>query len=277
MGAAAARACTGTVAAAVHVASRGARSASRLCGDALAAGAHAVGRGTRRGTRACARAAALAARAVGDGGRYATSGVGSALSAGVRAAGRRGAAARVWLRETNAALVASVRATVRAVRAGLVDERGKAIAAAVLLLVGTLVAHVVARVERARVDGETVAAAPVMQPREQFVEAPPVASAPLAETPPVASTPLAVAASAPAGVRPAAAAPASWPASGVRVQINARPWARIRVDGVDVGPTPLSHVRLAPGRYEFEAAFPDGRRVQRSVEITPESRFVSMR
>jgi len=61
----------------------------------------------------------------------------------------------------------------------------------------------------------------------------------------------------------------------VQAQINARPWAHIRIDGVDVGPTPLSHA-LAPGVYRIEAEFPDGRNLQRRVEIGPEQRFVAL-
>ncbi len=62
----------------------------------------------------------------------------------------------------------------------------------------------------------------------------------------------------------------------VRVQVNARPWAQVRVDGIDVGPTPLSHLQLAPGLHDFEARFPDGRVLQRRIEIGPSHRFVSL-
>ena len=61
----------------------------------------------------------------------------------------------------------------------------------------------------------------------------------------------------------------------VQAQINARPWARIRIDGVDVGPTPLSRP-LAPGIYRIDAEFADGRSLQRHVEIGPEQRFVAL-
>jgi hypothetical protein len=61
----------------------------------------------------------------------------------------------------------------------------------------------------------------------------------------------------------------------VQAQINARPWARIRIDGVDVGPTPLSRP-LAPGVYRIAAEFADGRSLQRSVAIGPERRFVAL-
>jgi hypothetical protein len=61
----------------------------------------------------------------------------------------------------------------------------------------------------------------------------------------------------------------------VSVQVNARPWARVRIDGVDLGATPLSH-RLAPGVYRLEAEFADGKRIERKIDVRPESRFVSL-
>jgi hypothetical protein len=61
----------------------------------------------------------------------------------------------------------------------------------------------------------------------------------------------------------------------VNVQVNARPWARVRIDGVDVGATPLSR-RLAPGVYRLEAEFPDGQRIERRIDVGPGSRFVSL-
>lgn len=66
------------------------------------------------------------------------------------------------------------------------------------------------------------------------------------------------------------------PSPQIRVQVNARPWARLRVDGVDAGSTPLSHLRLAAGPHDFEAQFPDGRVLHRRIEIGPEQRFVSL-
>ncbi len=67
------------------------------------------------------------------------------------------------------------------------------------------------------------------------------------------------------------------PVASVRLHVNARPWARIRVDGVDVGPTPLSHLHVEPGPHDFEAVFPDGRVVRRRVEVGPDQRFVTFR
>jgi hypothetical protein len=63
----------------------------------------------------------------------------------------------------------------------------------------------------------------------------------------------------------------------IRVRVNARPWAFIRVDGVAVGPTPLSHLHLSEGPHEFEAEFADGRRLKQEVVIGPEQRWVSLR
>jgi hypothetical protein len=59
------------------------------------------------------------------------------------------------------------------------------------------------------------------------------------------------------------------------VQVNARPWAWIRIDGEAVGVTPLVQRGLAAGPHEFEATFPDGTQQRRSVEIGADSRFVS--
>jgi hypothetical protein len=73
------------------------------------------------------------------------------------------------------------------------------------------------------------------------------------------------------------AAPVHAANAPIRVQVNARPWAVIHVDGIDVGPTPLSHLQLLPGPHEFEANFADGRSVRRRVEISSEQRSVSLR
>ncbi|MEX2206065.1 MAG: PEGA domain-containing protein [Myxococcota bacterium] len=64
-------------------------------------------------------------------------------------------------------------------------------------------------------------------------------------------------------------------ASPVNVQVNARPWARVRIDGVELGATPLSH-RLTPGVYRLEAEFADGKRIERKIDVRAESRFVSL-
>jgi hypothetical protein len=118
------------------------------------------------------------------------------------------------------------------------------------------------------------------------VVTPPIPPPPLAapalvslpEAPPAVdvATPLPTVAYQPAP-SPDSIEPAEAPAPPlVRVQVNADPWAYIRVDGVEVGATPLGNLQLPAGPHEFEAHFPDGRRLQRRVEIGPELRFVSL-
>jgi AAA domain-containing protein len=53
----------------------------------------------------------------------------------------------------------------------------------------------------------------------------------------------------------------------ILVKIDARPQARIWIDGHDAGRTPLVRVPLAPGRHNFQVIFADGRRIHRSLEI----------
>ena len=84
---------------------------------------------------------------------------------------------------------------------------------------------------------------------------------------PEATTPAAVASAPPAEPTPAL--------TYHDVQVNARPWAWIQIDGRPVGVTPLVHRDLASGEHEFEATFPDGRQQRRTVAIGPDSRFVS--
>jgi hypothetical protein len=61
----------------------------------------------------------------------------------------------------------------------------------------------------------------------------------------------------------------------VRVQINARPWARIAVDGRDVGVTPLGNLELAPGSHTFRADYADGRVETRTLEVREDRRFIA--
>ena len=63
-------------------------------------------------------------------------------------------------------------------------------------------------------------------------------------------------------------------AATLSVQINARPWANIEVNGVDLGPTPIAGIPLLAGRHRFRAHMPDGRVLEREVEISAENRFV---
>jgi hypothetical protein len=53
----------------------------------------------------------------------------------------------------------------------------------------------------------------------------------------------------------------------IPVSLNARPWARIEVDGRDVGVTPLADLPIAPGLHRFRAHFPDGRVIERAVRV----------
>jgi type II secretory pathway predicted ATPase ExeA len=72
---------------------------------------------------------------------------------------------------------------------------------------------------------------------------------------------------------PAAAVPA--PTGGtLGVHLNAVPWARVEVDGIDVGETPLANVPLRPGPHTFRAHLPDGRILERTVEIDAAHRHV---
>jgi MSHA biogenesis protein MshM len=75
---------------------------------------------------------------------------------------------------------------------------------------------------------------------------------------------------------PAAPTGAVTPASGtLAVNLNAVPWARVEIDGIDVGETPLAGVPLRPGPHAFRAYLPDGRIVERTVEIDAANRHVA--
>jgi type II secretory pathway predicted ATPase ExeA len=53
----------------------------------------------------------------------------------------------------------------------------------------------------------------------------------------------------------------------VVVSVNADPWAEIEVDGRAVGETPIARLALAPGRHRFSARMPDGRVLDREVDV----------
>ena len=100
---------------------------------------------------------------------------------------------------------------------------------------------------------------------------------PAAAPPDVAAPPPAAAAAADVAAAPGLpAAPAPEPERW-SVHVNAQPWAWIRIDGAEVGATPLVAPDVPSGAHEFEATFPDGRRERRVVEIGPDSRYVSFR
>ena len=74
---------------------------------------------------------------------------------------------------------------------------------------------------------------------------------------------------------PAAGAREIAPAAAtLSVQVNARPWANIEVDGVDLGPTPIAGIPLLAGRHHFRARMPDGRVIERDVDVSAENRFI---
>lgn len=58
------------------------------------------------------------------------------------------------------------------------------------------------------------------------------------------------------------------------VDVNARPWAIIWIDGQEVGETPLAEIPLSPGPHRFAAQLPDGRRIEREESIGPENRHL---
>jgi MSHA biogenesis protein MshM len=69
--------------------------------------------------------------------------------------------------------------------------------------------------------------------------------------------------------------PAVPPAGALAVNVNASPWARVEIDGIDVGETPLAGIPLRPGPHAFRAELPDGRIIERTVEIDADHRHVS--
>ncbi|HVP29980.1 MAG TPA: AAA family ATPase [Myxococcota bacterium] len=81
-------------------------------------------------------------------------------------------------------------------------------------------------------------------------------------------------ASPPAPAAEPAPEPTPTPIEPVRVNINATPWATIQVDGIDLGETPLANVPLVPGPHRFVARMPDGRSVERTVQVDEKNRHI---
>ena len=65
------------------------------------------------------------------------------------------------------------------------------------------------------------------------------------------------------------------PPSPIPVHINATPWATIEVDGRQLGETPIAGVPLVPGNHVFKARMPDGRILEKTVQIGAETRYVT--
>jgi hypothetical protein len=104
-----------------------------------------------------------------------------------------------------------------------------------------------------------------------LVEPPPALPPVSAATPP--APPPAPEPDAPrAEVAPAAPTLVSAPAAEppVTVSFNAAPWAYVEIDGRLIGVTPIAAHPVAPGRHRVTASLPDGRVVEREVEIGPD-------
>lgn len=114
-------------------------------------------------------------------------------------------------------------------------------------------------------------APPVAAPAEPPRPAEPAPRAPARPAVPAQETP---ALAEPARPAPERAPAEATSASVVTVGVNATPWARIQVDGRDVGETPIADLRLPPGSYRFRAEMPDGRILERQVEVGPETQSV---
>ncbi|HVH20477.1 MAG TPA: AAA family ATPase [Myxococcota bacterium] len=124
---------------------------------------------------------------------------------------------------------------------------------------------------------EQVAEAPQPMPQAQPTPVPaPVVPAPVAPAPPPTvppptpePEPAQVAAPVPEPVPAPAAAPAPAPSPPVMIEIsiNASPWALIEIDGREAGETPLGGIAVERGPHRFVVRFPDGRTVERTVDI----------
>ncbi|MDH3686043.1 MAG: AAA family ATPase [Myxococcales bacterium] len=69
--------------------------------------------------------------------------------------------------------------------------------------------------------------------------------------------------------------PTPAPVEEIHVHINATPWARIHVDGRPLGVTPLGNVPLTRGEHHFRAELPDGRILDRRVDISETRRHIA--
>jgi hypothetical protein len=129
--------------------------------------------------------------------------------------------------------------------------------------------------------------APAPTPIPILPSAPAGAPAPaVASDQPPAPAPEAVQPGAPAAEPASASSPAPAPAAPpspsappeteerIEISINATPWAKIAIDGEEVGETPLAGVKVKPGMRLFRATYPDGRVRQRGIPIDEKHRIV---
>ncbi|MBW2396913.1 MAG: PEGA domain-containing protein [Deltaproteobacteria bacterium] len=68
--------------------------------------------------------------------------------------------------------------------------------------------------------------------------------------------------------------PTATSAQEVRVHINATPWARVTIDGRELGTTPLGNVQLTVGSHALRAELADGTVIEREIEIDADHRHV---
>lgn len=82
----------------------------------------------------------------------------------------------------------------------------------------------------------------------------------------------------PVAPAPAATVPVAPPRGRIgALNINAVPWASIRIDGKPAGETPLGGLKLVPGPHKVVAVFPDAREEARQIEIDDQETFVVFR
>jgi hypothetical protein len=113
---------------------------------------------------------------------------------------------------------------------------------------------------------DVAAPAPVVPPGDEQAAISPSGTAPPAQDRAVESSP---------GEDPPA--PADAGVAQGRINVNALPWAHIRLDGEPIGETPLGEHEVPHGIHVIEAQFPDGRVERREIELGPEEIFVIFR
>jgi hypothetical protein len=90
---------------------------------------------------------------------------------------------------------------------------------------------------------------------------------PSAAPAPPAPAPVEIAPRAPARPEPEPRRAAPPAPATIAVSINAMPWAVVKIDGREVGETPLAGIPLTPGRHTFEARMPDGTMRQQTLDV----------